>query len=61
MSNPAEPPVWGALLGACRIHNNMDMGEIAANNLFPVRAQSHGVLCTAITYLCRGEEMGQCG
>ncbi|KAK7824990.1 pentatricopeptide repeat-containing protein [Quercus suber] len=44
MSNPAEPDVWGALLGACRIHNNMEMGEIAAKNLFPVRSQSHGFI-----------------
>ena len=61
MPNSAEPHVWGAVLGACRIHHNMEMGEIAAKNLFPVRSQLRGVICTAITYLCHGEEMGQCG
>ncbi|XP_028121158.1 putative pentatricopeptide repeat-containing protein At3g01580 [Camellia sinensis] len=25
--------VWGALLGACRIHQNIDVGELAASNL----------------------------
>ncbi|KAI4356412.1 hypothetical protein L6164_000437 [Bauhinia variegata] len=34
MPVPVEPHVWGALLGACRIHQNMKMGEIAAMNLF---------------------------
>ncbi|KAJ7970767.1 Pentatricopeptide repeat [Quillaja saponaria] len=34
MSVPIGPHVWGALLGACRIHQNIGMGEIAAMNLF---------------------------
>ncbi|KAK7389321.1 hypothetical protein VNO78_24216 [Psophocarpus tetragonolobus] len=28
------PHVWGALLGACRIHQNIKIGELAAHNLF---------------------------
>ncbi|GMH06789.1 hypothetical protein Nepgr_008629 [Nepenthes gracilis] len=36
MPIPAEPHVWGALLGACRIYNNIELGEIAAKNLFPL-------------------------
>eukprot|EP01018_Ginkgo_biloba_P021979 Gb_15129 [translate_table: standard] len=33
---PFEPDagVWGALLGACRIHNNVDLGEFVAKRLF---------------------------
>ncbi|XP_028803594.1 putative pentatricopeptide repeat-containing protein At3g01580 [Neltuma alba] len=34
MPMPAGPHVWGALLGASRIHQNLKMGEIAATNLF---------------------------
>lgn len=32
----AGPHVWGALLGACRIHQNIKMGDLAAQNLFPL-------------------------
>ncbi|KAM2416356.1 hypothetical protein ACFX1W_023337 [Malus domestica] len=34
MPNPAAPHVWGAMLGACRIHNNTKLGEVAAKSLF---------------------------
>ncbi|KAM1491261.1 hypothetical protein PS1_023733 [Malus domestica] len=34
MPNPAAPHVWGAILGACRIHNNTKLGEVAAKSLF---------------------------
>ncbi|XWS75274.1 hypothetical protein CRYUN_Cryun01aG0072200 [Craigia yunnanensis] len=30
---PAEPHVWNVLLGACKIHHNVEMGELAAKNL----------------------------
>lgn len=33
MPNPSAPHVWGALLGACRIHNNTKLGEVAAKSL----------------------------
>ncbi|MED6216028.1 hypothetical protein PIB30_003673 [Stylosanthes scabra] len=34
MPTQAGANVWGALLGACRIHQNTSMGELAAQNLF---------------------------
>ncbi|KAI3808734.1 hypothetical protein L1987_24694 [Smallanthus sonchifolius] len=34
MAIPAGPHIWGALLGACRIHHDTKLGEIAAANLF---------------------------
>ncbi|XP_068304486.1 putative pentatricopeptide repeat-containing protein At3g01580 [Pyrus communis] len=34
MPNPAGLHVWGALLGACWIHNNTKLGEVAAKSLF---------------------------
>ncbi|OMO85835.1 Adenylate kinase [Corchorus capsularis] len=34
MEFDAGPTVWGALLYACSVHGNVDIGEIAARNLF---------------------------
>ncbi|XP_047318461.1 pentatricopeptide repeat-containing protein At5g44230-like isoform X2 [Impatiens glandulifera] len=34
--------VWGALLGACRIHRNWEIGEIAAGRLFEIEPSCAG-------------------
>lgn len=34
MEFEAGPTVWGALLYACYVHGNVDIGEVAAQNLF---------------------------
>ncbi|KAL6139551.1 hypothetical protein ACLB2K_057855 [Fragaria x ananassa] len=42
MPNPAEPHVWGALLGACRIHNNVKLGEVVAKRLLELEPDDAG-------------------
>lgn len=37
-----DPAIWGALLNACRIHLNVELGELAAQKIFEVDKQSIG-------------------
>ncbi|KAL7106683.1 hypothetical protein ACP275_06G009300 [Erythranthe tilingii] len=34
--------VWGALLGACKLHRNVDLAEYACNSLLEIEPQNHG-------------------
>ncbi|OVA00289.1 Pentatricopeptide repeat [Macleaya cordata] len=48
---PQDPTasIWGALLGACRIHKNMEIGELAAYRLFelePRNSSNYVALCS---------------
>nr|UPT48708.1 pentatricopeptide repeat protein AaPPR651 [Agave angustifolia] len=47
---PHRSGAWSSLLGACRIHQNVELGEIAANNLFQLEPDvaSHYVLLSNI-------------
>ncbi|KAK3151008.1 hypothetical protein QOZ80_3AG0240440 [Eleusine coracana subsp. coracana] len=44
MKMPIQPNerVWGSLLGACRIHSNMDIGLMEADNLFRLVPEQTG-------------------
>jgi pentatricopeptide repeat protein len=41
---PIKPDsaVWGVLLGACRIHGNVEMGKVASQNLFELNHENVG-------------------
>ncbi|GJU81912.1 pentatricopeptide repeat-containing protein [Tanacetum coccineum] len=41
---PCEPEacVWGALLSSCRVHNNMELAEVAANKIFELEPKNPG-------------------
>jgi pentatricopeptide repeat protein len=43
-SMPIKPDsaVWGALLGACRIHGNVEMAKVASQNLFELDPENVG-------------------
>ncbi|XP_022760356.1 pentatricopeptide repeat-containing protein At4g02750-like isoform X2 [Durio zibethinus] len=47
--------VWGALLGACRIHNNIKVGAIAAERVLEIEPHNSGV------YLILAEMYLSCG
>ncbi|XP_073316888.1 putative pentatricopeptide repeat-containing protein At3g13770, mitochondrial [Primulina huaijiensis] len=54
---PFEPnaAIWSSLLGACRVHQNVDVGKIAGDRLLeiePENAGSYVVLCNL--YACGG-------
>lgn len=42
MSIKPDSAVWGALLGACRIHGNVEMGKVASQNLFQLDPENVG-------------------
>ncbi|PIN23513.1 hypothetical protein CDL12_03761 [Handroanthus impetiginosus] len=42
MPTTPSASVWGALLGACRLHRNVDLAENACHNLLEIEPQNHG-------------------
>eukprot|EP01018_Ginkgo_biloba_P033238 Gb_27958 [translate_table: standard] len=61
---PLEPiaSIWGALLGACRIHRNIEVGERAAAHLFelePDNAGNYVLLSNIYAAACRWKDVGK--
>ncbi|PIA65627.1 hypothetical protein AQUCO_00100855v1 [Aquilegia coerulea] len=55
---PMEPDagVWGALLGACRIHNDIEIGKLAAHHLFKLEPKAAvSYVAMANIYAAEGE------
>ncbi|XAR52519.1 hypothetical protein NMG60_11020646 [Bertholletia excelsa] len=42
MPRQPDASVWGALLGACRIHGNVELGKVASDCLFEVDSENVG-------------------
>lgn len=42
MKATPDSVVWGSLLGACRIHKNVELGEISARKLFELDPSNYG-------------------
>ncbi|KAL9175956.1 hypothetical protein ABFS82_02G146600 [Erythranthe guttata] len=42
MPTKPDAAIWGALLNACRIHRNVELGEVAAKNIFGMDNMSAG-------------------
>ncbi|KAK2662093.1 hypothetical protein Ddye_000667 [Dipteronia dyeriana] len=58
MPSPPNDSVWGALLLACRIHGNMELGEIAAYRLFQLELNIMDIMCCC-GYLCRIKQLAR--
>lgn len=54
---PTEPDaqVWGALLGACKIHSNVALGEVALHHLLKLEPRN------AVHYVVLSDIYAQCG
>lgn len=49
--------IWGALFGACRMHNNFTIGEIAGNKILELEPSNSGVyMILAEIYLASGRK-----
>ncbi|KAG9457243.1 hypothetical protein H6P81_001751 [Aristolochia fimbriata] len=55
---PPSSTVWGALLGACVVHKNVEIGEISAHRLFelePRNCSNYKALCSIYEAVGRGD------
>ncbi|KAL5864348.1 hypothetical protein ACOSQ3_001862 [Xanthoceras sorbifolium] len=58
MPIPAGPHVWGALIGACRIHHNIKIGEVAAKNLLNLDPNHAGYYILLSNMYAQDEKWG---
>jgi len=60
-SMPVEPDaaVWGALLGACRIYGDVELGKIASNRLFAVDPYNVGYYVLLSNIYARAGDWGE--
>jgi hypothetical protein len=42
MPGKPHPGAWGALLGGCKLHGNIELGKIAAKKLFEIEPYNAG-------------------
>jgi len=59
---PFEPTaaIWGCLLGACRVHSNVDVGEFVGHQLLKIEPENAGnyvILCNLYASCGRWEEV----
>ncbi|RZS04209.1 hypothetical protein BHM03_00034497 [Ensete ventricosum] len=59
-SMPMEPDsfVWGALLGACRMHGNVEVGERVANYLIGLDPQNHAFYISLSDICAKAKRFG---
>ncbi|KAM6552832.1 hypothetical protein CsatB_013594 [Cannabis sativa] len=60
---PMQPHagVWGALLLACRIHKNVELGEIAARNCFKLQPEKAGYSSLLANIYASAEQWNDAG
>ncbi|XAR65737.1 hypothetical protein NMG60_11009939 [Bertholletia excelsa] len=57
-----DPVIWGALLGACKIHGNIDMTKFAAKRFFdlePDNAEKYVFMCNAYATFSMWDSVAQ--
>ena len=42
MEMKPDGAIWGSLLGACRVHNHVELGEFVADRLFELEPENPG-------------------
>lgn len=54
-----DASIWGALLSACRIHGNAELGTLASERLLEVDSENVGYYVFVVEHLCKYRKMGK--